>query len=215
MSDIGSDREFCVQFFVTPWTVAHQSSLSFTISWSLLKLMSIESVMPSNHLILCHYLLLLPSIFSNIRVFFSDSVFHIKWPKSWSFSISNYNEYPGLISFRTDWFDILTVQGTLKSILQHHSLKESIYGATLTSIHDYWKNLSLTTGTIVGKVMCLLFNTLSRLVPAFLPRSPRLLISWLQSQSVVILEPKKIKSIMVSIFSHLFAMKWWDPIYWF
>ena len=160
-------------------------------------------------------LLLLPSIFSNIRVFFSDSVFHIKWPKSWSFSISNYNEYPGLISFRTDWFDILTVQGTLKSILQHHSLKESIYGATLTSIHDYWKNLSLTTGTIVGKVMCLLFNTLSRLVPAFLPRSPRLLISWLQSQSAVILEPKKIKSIMVSIFSHLFAMKWWDPIYWF
>ena len=117
-----------IQLFPTPWTAAHQASLSFTISWSLLKLMSIELVMSSNHLILCHPLLLLPSIFPSIRVFSNESHLHIRWPKYWSFSfnISPSNEHPGLISFRIDWLDLLTVEGTLKSLLQHHSSKPSI-----------------------------------------------------------------------------------------
>ena len=115
----------CVQLFVTPWTAAHKASLFITNSWSLLKLMSIESVMPSNHLILCHPLLL-PSIFPSIRLFSSESALHIRWPKYWSFSISPSNEYSGLISFRIDWFDLLAVQGTLNSLLQHHSSKASI-----------------------------------------------------------------------------------------
>ena len=120
----------CVWLFATPWTAAHQGSLSFTISQSLLKLMSTESVMPSNHLILCRPLLLLPSIFSSIRVFSNESALHIRWPKYWSFSfsISPSNEYSGLISFRIDWFDLLAVQGTLKSLLQHHNLKALILG---------------------------------------------------------------------------------------
>ena len=131
------------------WTTARQASLSFTVSRSLLKLMSIESVMPSNHLVLC-YPLLLPSIFPRIRVFLNESALHIRWPKYWSFSlsISHSNEYSGLISFMIDWFDLLAVQGTLKSILQHHSSKINslalslFYDPTLTSIHDYWKNHS-------------------------------------------------------------------------
>ena len=140
-----------VQLFATPWTAAHQASLSITNSRSLLKLMSITSVMPSNHLILCHPLLLLPSIFPSIRVFSSESVLRIRWPKYWSFSfsISSSNEYSGPISFRMDWLDLLAVQGTLKS-LQHHSSKASILWhsdffivPTLTSIHDHWKNHSL------------------------------------------------------------------------
>ena len=138
----------CVQLFVTLWTVALQASLSFTISRSLLKLMSIESVISSNHLILCRPLLLLPSIFPSIRVFSNESVHCIMWPKYWSFSISPSNEYSGLISFRIDWFDLLAVQGTLKVFFQHNS-KASIlqrsaffYSPTLTSIHDHWKNHS-------------------------------------------------------------------------
>ena len=136
---------------VTPWTEARQASLSFTNSWSLLKLVSIDLVMPSNHLILCRPLLLLPSIIPSIRVFSSESVLHIRWPKYWnfSFSISPSNEYSGLISFRMDWLDLLAVQGTLKSLLQHHSSKSinSLalsfhYSPILTSIHDYWKNHS-------------------------------------------------------------------------
>ena len=139
------------QLFATSWTAARQASLSITNSRSLLKLMFIESVMPSNHLILCHPLLLPPSIFPSIRVFTNESVLHIRWPKYWSFSfsISLSNEYSGLIFFRTDWFDLLAVQGTLKTLLQHHSSKASIlqhsaffYSRTLTSIHDYWKNHS-------------------------------------------------------------------------
>ena len=138
----------CVQLFETPWTAACQASLSITNSWSLLKLMSIKSVMPSNHLILCHPLLLLPSIFPSIRVFSSESVLCIRWPKYWSFSfsISPFNEYS--VSFRIDWFDLLAIQGTLKSLLQHHSSKASIFwpcflcSPTLTSIPDYWKNHS-------------------------------------------------------------------------
>ena len=142
----------CVRLFVTPWTAACQASLSITNSQSLLKLMSIELVMPSNRLILCHPLLLLPSIFSSIRVFSNESVLHIRWPKYWSFSfnISPSNEHPGWISFRMDWLDFLVVQGTLKSLLQHHSSKASILQCsafftvpTLTSIHDHWKNQSL------------------------------------------------------------------------
>ena len=139
-----------VQLFATPWTAAHQASLSITNSQSLLKLMSIDSVMPSNHLILCHPLLLLPSIFPSIRVFSNESVLCIRWPKYWSFSfiISLSNEYSGLISFRIDWLDLLWVQRTLKSLLQHHSSKTNssvlsfLYSPTLTSIHDYWKNQS-------------------------------------------------------------------------
>ena len=160
-----------VRLFATPWTAACRASLSITNSRSLLKLMSIESVIPSNHLILCRALLLLPSIFPSIRVFSIESVLHIRWPKYWSFSfsISPSNEYSGLISFRIDWFDLLAVQGTLKSLLQHHSSKASIlqqlsFMVQLTSIHNYWKTIPLTRQTFVGKVMSLLFNMLSRFV---------------------------------------------------
>src|SRR5574337_1290414 len=178
----------CVRLFATPWTAAHQASLSITNSWSLLKLMSIESVMPSNHLILCRPLLLPPPIFSNIRVFSNESVLCIRWPKYWgfSFNISPSNEHPGLISFRMEWVDLLAVQGTLKSLLQHHSSKASIlqHSAffTVQLSHPYMttgKTIALTRWTLVGKVMSLLLNILSRLVITFLPRSKRLLISWL------------------------------------
>ena len=176
-----------IWLFATPWTVAHQASLSITNSWSLLKLMPIELVMPSNHLILCRPLLLLPSIFSSIRVFSNETVLCIRWPEYWSFSfsISPSNEYSGLISFRIDWFD-LAVQGTLwessptSQFKRINSLGLSfLYSPALTSIHDYWKTIALTRWTFVGKVMSLLFNMLSRLIKAFLPRSKRLLISWL------------------------------------
>ena len=196
--------------FATPWTATHQASLSITNSQSLLKLRSIDSVMPSNHLILCHPLLLLPSIFSSNRVFSHESVLPIRGPKYWSFyfNISPSNEHPGLISFRTDWLDLLAVQGTLKSLLQYHSSKASIlqcsafFMVQLTHPHmTTGKTIALTRWTFVGKVMSLLFNMLSRLVIAFLPRSKCLLISWLQSPSAVILEPKKIKSLTVSIVS--------------
>ena len=178
-----------------------QASLSITNSWSLLKLMSIESVMPSSLLILYHPLLLQPSIFPRVRVFSNESVIHIRWPKYWSFnfSISPSNEYSGLISFRMDWLDLLAVQGTLKSLLQHDRSKASIFQHsaffTVQLSHPYMttgKTIALTTWTFVSKVMSLLFNMLSRLVITFLSRSKRLLISWLQSPSAVILEPKKI-----------------------
>ena len=193
-----------------PMTAACQASLSITNSWSLLKRMSIKLVMPSNHLILCHPLLLLPSIFLSVRVFSSESALHISWPKYWSFSfsISPSNEYSGLTFFRIDWFDTLGVQGTLKSLLKHHSSKASILwcSAFFTVQLSYLymttgKTISLTRWTFVGKVMSLLFNMLSRLVIAFCPRSKRLLISWLQSPPAVILEPKKIVSVTASIVS--------------
>ena len=158
--------------------------------------------MPSNHLILCRPLLLLPSIFASIRVFSKESAPHIRWPKYWSFnfSISPSNEYSRLISFRMDWLDLLAVQGTLKSLLQHHSSKASIVRCsaffTVQLSHPYMttgKTIALTIWTFVGKVMSLLFNMLCRLVITFLPRSKRLLISWLQSPSTVILEPPKNK----------------------
>ena len=175
---------------MTPGTAACQTSLSFTISWSLLKLMSIESVRPSNHLFLCHPLLLLPSIFPCISVFSNESPLHIRCPKYWSFSfsISPSNDYSGLISFRTDQFDLLAVQGTLKSLFQHYSLKASILWHSAFFIvqlsHPFMttgKTIALTIRNFVGKVMALLFNMLSRLIIAFLLRSKHLLISWLQS----------------------------------
>ena len=181
-----------------PWTAAHQASLSRTNSRSLLKLKSIKSVMPSNPLILCHPLLLQLSIFPSIRVFSNESILCIRWPKYWSFSfsISPSNEYLGLIPFRIDWFDLLAVQGTLKSLLQHHSLKASILQCSAFFMvqlsHPYMtteKTITSTRRTFVGRVMSLLFNMLSRLVMAFLPKSKRLLISWLQLPSAVILEP--------------------------
>ena len=166
--------------------------------------------MPSNHLILCHPLLLLPSILPCIRVFSNELALRIRWPQYWSFSysISPSKEHPGLISFRMDWLDLLAVQGTLKSLLQHHSSKASILRRSAFSVVQLslpymttGKTVALTIWTFAGIVMSLLFNTLSRLVIAFLPRSKRLLISWLQSPSAVILEPKKIKSVSVSIVS--------------
>ena len=178
-----------VQLFVTPWTAARQAFLSITNSQSLPKLMSIESVMPSNHLILSSPS---PPAFPSIRVFSNESALHIGWPKYWSFSfnISPSNEHPGLISFRMDWLDLLAVQGTLKSLLQHHRSKVSILHRsaffTVQLSHPYMtigKTIALTRQTFVGKVMSLLFNMLSRLVITFLPRSKCLLISWLQSPS--------------------------------
>ena len=175
-----------VQLFVTPWTTACQASLSITNCQSLPRPISIESVMPSNHLILCRPLLLLPPIFPSSRIFSIESVLPIRWPKYWSFSfsISPSNEYSGLISFRMDWLDLLAVQGTLKSLLQHYSSKASIlrHSAffTVQLSHPYMttgKTIALTRWTFVGKVMYLLFNMLSRLVISFLPRSKHLLIS--------------------------------------
>ena len=165
---------------MTPWTAARQASLCITNSWRLLKLMSIESAMLSNHLILRRPLLP-PSIFSSIRVFFNESVLRIRWPKYWSFSFSisicPSNEYSGLISFRIDWLDLLTVQGTLKSLLQHHSSKASILRCSAFFIvqlsHPYMttgKTITLTRRTFVGKVMSLIYDILSRLIIAFLPR---------------------------------------------
>ena len=177
--------------------------------------MSIESVMPSNHLILCHPLLLPPSIFPSIRVFSNESALPIRWPKCWSFSfnISPSNEHPGLISFRMDWLDLLAVQRTLKSLLQHHSSKASIVQCSAFFIvqlsYPYMttgKTIALTRWTFVSKVMSLLLNMLSRLVITFLPRSKRLLISWLQLPSAGILEPQKSQPLF-PLFPHLFPMK--------
>ena len=170
----------CVQLFAIPWTAAGKASLSITNYQSLLKLMPIESVMPSNNLILCPPLLLPPSMFPSIRVFSNESVLPIRWPEYWSFSfnISPFNEYSGLISFRMDWLDLLAVQGTLKSLLQHHSSKTSILWCSAFFIaqlsHPYMttgKTIALTRQIFVVKVMSLLFNMLSRLVITFLPRS--------------------------------------------
>ena len=189
-----------VWLFATPWTAACQVSLSFTISWSLLKFMSIELVMSPNHFILCHLLLFLPSIFPSIRVFSNEMALRIRWPKYWSFSfsISSSNDYSGLISFRIDRFDRLAVWGTLKSLLQHNSSKASVlqrpplFMAQL--LHPYMttgKSIALTRWTSVGKIMSLLFNLLSTFVIAFLPRNKHLLISQLQSSSTVIWSIRK------------------------
>ena len=185
----------CVQLFVTPWTIAHQTYQPITNSWNSPKLMSIESVMPSNHLTLCHPLLLLPSISPSIRIFSNESALHMRWPRYWSFSfnISPSNEYPGLISFSMDWLDLLAVQRTLKSLLQHHSSKASIlWRSTLFIVQFSYpymttgKTIVLTRWTFVDKIMSLLFNMLSRLVITFLPRSKHLLIPWLWSHRGVV-----------------------------
>ena len=179
--------------------------------------------MPSSYLTVCRPLLLLPPIPPSIRVFSSESTLRMKWPKYWSFSfsINSSKEIPGLISFRMDWLDLLAVQGTLKSLLQHHSSKTSIlqHSAffTVQLSHPYMttgKTTALTRRAFVGKVMSLLFNMLSRLVITFLPRSKHLLISRLQLLSAVILEPRKIKSATFPLFPHLFAIKWWDQMPW-
>ena len=180
--------------------------LSSTISWRVLRFMSIESVTLSNHLILCWPLLLLPLITASIRFFYKESALCLRWPRYWSFSIIPSNEYLGLISSRTDWVDLLTVQGTLKSLLQHHSSKASIlqhsafFKVQLSNL--YMTTIILTMWTLVSKMMSLLFNMLSRFVTAFLPRSKHL-FSWLQSATTVILEPKKIKSVTVNFFIYL------------
>ena len=188
----------------SPGLPAHHKLLEFTQTYT------IESVMPSNHLILCCPLLLLPPVPPSIRVFSNESTLCMRWPKyrSFSFSISPSNEYPGLISFRMDWLNLLAVQGTLKSLLQHHSSKASILGGsalfTVRLSHAYMttgKTIALTRWTFVGNVMSLLFNMLSRLVITFLPRSKHLLISWLQSSFTMILKSKKIKSDTVSTVS--------------
>ena len=234
----------CVWLFVIPWIAARQASLPITNSQSLLKLMSIESMMPSSHLILCCPLLLPPPIFPSIRVFSNESALRMRWPKYWSFSfsISPSNEHPGLTPL--GWLDLLAVQGTLKSLLQHHSSKASIFFfcALLSSqsnshIHTWpqhhnskisilWcsaffmvqiSHSYMTTGkTTALTMLSLLFNTLSRFVTRFLPRSKCLLISWLQSMSIVILKPKGKKEnlSLVPLFPHLFAMKWWDQMPW-
>ena len=185
---------------VNPWAAARQASLFITNSQSLLKLRSFKSLMPPNHLILCRPSLLLPSVFPSIRVFSSESVLRIQWPKYWSFTfrISPANEYSGLIAFRMDWLDLLAVQGTLKSLLQHHSSKASILRhsafSTVQLSHPYMttgKTIHLTKWTFVSKIMSLLFNMLFRLVIAFLPRNKCLLISWFQSPPAVILKPPK------------------------
>ena len=196
-----------VSYLATPWTTAHQAPLSIANSWSLLKIMSIESLVPASHLILCHPLFLLHSIFPSIRVFSNQSALHIRWIRYWSFSfsISPSNEYSGLISFRMDWLDLHAVPGTLKSLIQHRSTKASILWCSaffrVQLSHPYMttgKTIALSRWAFVGKVMSLLFNMLSKLVITFLPRSKHLLSSWLQSPSAVILEPKKIKSATVS-----------------
>ena len=192
------------------WPHRRQVLQSSTISQSLLKFMSIKSVMLLYYLILCHPVLLLPSIFPSIRVFTDELALHIRWPKYWSFSfsISPSKEYSGLIFFRIDWFDLLAVQGSLRSLLQHHNSKAFIlqHSAFFMVQHSHLymttrKTIVLTRQNFVGKVMSLLFNMLSRFVIAFLPRNTRLLISWLQSPSTIIMEPRKIKYVIASILS--------------
>ena len=199
-----------VQPFGIPWIAARQASLSITISRSSLKLTSIESVMPSNHLILCCPLFLLPLIPPSIRVISNESTLRMRWPKFWSFSfsISPSKDHPWLISFRMDWLNLLAGQGTLKSLLQHHRSKASVLRCsaffTVQLSHPYMttgKTVALNRRTFVGKIMSLLFNMQSRLDITFLPRSKRLLILWLQSPSAVILESKKTKSDTVSTVS--------------
>ena len=209
----------------TLWDPMNRSTPGFPVHYHLpeftQRLMSIESVMPSSHLILSRPFLLLPPIPPSIRVFSNESTLCMRWPKYWSFgfSIIPSKEIPGLISFRMDWVDLLAVQGTLKSLLQHHSSKASILRCsaffTVQLSHPYMttgKTIALTRRTLVSKVMFLLLNMLSRLVITFLPRSKRLLISWLHSPSAVILESQSLT--LFPLFPHLFPMKWWDRMPW-
>ena len=197
-----------VRLFETPWIAAHQASLSITNSWSSLRLTSIKSVMPSSHLILCRPLLLLPPTPPSIRVFSSESTLRMRWPKYWSFSFSIIpsKEHPTLISFRMDWLDLPAVQGTLKSLLQHPSSKAWILWCSAFFIVQLsvpymttGKTIALTRRAFVGKVMSLLFNMLSRLVITFLPRTKRLLISWLQSQNTVGIHSHSLHCLLVQL----------------
>ena len=199
----------------TPGLHVHHQLLEFTQA-------HVHWVGDASNYLICHPLLLLPSIFPSIRVFSNESV-QVRWPNYWSFSfsISSSNQCSGLISFKMDWLDLLAVQGTLKSLLQHHSSKASILWCSAFFIgqlsHSYMttgKTIALIRRTFVGKVMSLLFNMLSRLVITFLPRSKRLLISWLQSPSAVILEPKKIKSLTISTVAPSICHEWWDRMPW-
>ena len=220
-----SVAQLCLTLAI-PWTAACQVSLSITNPRSLPKLISTESVMPSNNLILCCPLLLLPSIFPSIRIFSNESALCMRWPKYWNFSfnISPSNEHSGLIFFWMDWLDLPAVQVTLKSLFQHHSSKVSVLQHSAFFIvqlsHPYTttgKTIALTRQTFVGKVISLLFNLLSRLVITLLWRSKCLLISWFQSTSAVILEPPPQKKKSISpfpLFLHLFAMKLWDQMLW-
>ena len=215
---IRSDQSLSrVRLFAIPWIPACQTSQSS------LRVKYIESVMPSSYLILCRPLLLLPPVPPSSRVFSNESTLCMRWPKYWSFSFSIIpsKEIPGLISFRMDWLDLLVVQVTLKSLLQHHSSKASILRHSaffkVQLSHPYMttgKTIASTRRTFVGKVMSLLLNMLSRLVMTFLPRSKHLLISWLQTPSAVILEPKKNKVWQFSLFLHVFPLKWWDQMPW-
>ena len=204
-----------VQLFMAPWTTTCQASLALTISQSLPKFMSVSSVIPFSHLILYSPVLLLPSIFPSISIFSNEWALRIRWLKYWSFSlsISPSREYSGMISLKIHWFDLLAVQGTLGSLLKHHSLKVPVlrcsifFPVQLSQLYmTRGKTIALTIPTFVGRGMFLLLNTLSRFVIAFLSRSKRL-ISWLQSPSAVILEPKKRKSVTTPPFPILFAMK--------
>ena len=211
-----------VPHLAPPWTRTRHTSLSFTVSQSLIKLVSIETMMPSNHLILCHPLLLLPSVFPSIRVLSNESSLWIRRPKYWSPSISPSNEYSGLISFRIDWFDLLAGQGTLKSLYQHHSSKASVLQCSAIFMvqfsHPYMttgKIIALTPRTFVGKIMSLLFSMMFNFVITFLPRSKCHLILWLQSLYTLILEPEKIKFLTISTFFPIY-LPWsygtWCPI---
>ena len=194
--------------------------------WSLPKLMSVKSVMSSNHLILCRPLVLLSSIFPSVRVFSNESALHIRWPKYWSFSfnISPSNEHPGLISFRMDWLDLLAVWGALKSLVQHHGSKASILWHSAFFIDQLslpymtsGKTIALTRWNFVGKAMSLFFNMLSRLVITFLSRNNHLLISWLPAVTICSdfgAKKKKLSLSLFSLFPHLFAMKWWVQMPW-
>ena len=213
-----------VLLFAIPWTAAHQVSLYFTISWSLLRFMSPESMMLSNYIVLGFSLLILPSIFPNIRIFSNESAsYSYQMAKVFEFQLQHqsFQWIFGLISFRIDWFDLLAVQGTLKSPFQHHTLKASILWPSAFFMVQFshpcmtiGQTIALTIWTFVGKVMSLFLHLLSRFTIHFLPRSKHLLISWLRSSSAVILEPPKLKSVTVSLFTHLFAMKWWDWMPW-
>ena len=210
----------CVQLFATPWTAAYQASLSITNSWSLLKLMFTESVMPSNHLILCHPLLL-PPIFPSIKVLSRESALCIRWPKFWSFSFSPSDEHSGLISFRIDWFDLLAFQGTLKNLSSTTTWKYQFFGSrpslwSNSHIHTrLLETMALTIWAFVSKVVSLLFNTYTKFGIALLLRSKCLLNSWLRSPFAVILEPKGEKNLsLFPLFPYLCAMKWWDQMPW-
>ena len=210
----------CVWLFVIPWTAACQAFLPFTVSQSLLKFTSIELLMPSNHLILCHPLLL-PPIFPSIRVLSRESALCIRWPKFWSFSFSPSDEHSGLISFRIDWFDLLAFQGTLKNLSSTTTWKYQFFGSrpslwSNSHIHTrLLETMALTIWAFVSKVVSLLFNTYTKFGIAFLLRSKSLLNSWLRSPFAVILEPKGEKNLsLFPLFPYLFAMKWWDQMPW-